>query len=243
MYTNQRKPALKWHCTDRCKPLLERDISAIIEVRQYFDVPIKELRKHLDACDSCPNNHYMTRSLHVEEINQEHEHDFCDNPYVTIIVKKDENNVEKYFKYSEIVYEKIGHPILCSGNDTDYKSMLHILCTASVHYPLLRRLLRHFYVARNAHLTIDIIDSSLSDGNIAQLINLKINEADETEFDNVYYAINDGEKDDPFRILNLDSVLYFQYSNAIDEFKKALSDQAVNACCSCESLLRKKVCH
>uniref|UniRef100_A0A1X7SYX9 Uncharacterized protein n=1 Tax=Amphimedon queenslandica TaxID=400682 RepID=A0A1X7SYX9_AMPQE len=97
--------------------------------------------------------------------------------------------------------------------------MLHILHNASVHYPLLRCLLKHFYVARNAHLTIDIIDSSLADSDIAQLIKLKISEADETEFDNVYYAIND---------------------DAIDEFKKALSDQAVNACCSCERLLRKK---
>uniref|UniRef100_A0A1X7TJ06 Uncharacterized protein n=1 Tax=Amphimedon queenslandica TaxID=400682 RepID=A0A1X7TJ06_AMPQE len=106
--------------------------------------------------------------------------------------------------------------------------MLRILHNASVHYPLLRRLFKHFYVARNAHLTIDIIDSSLADGDVAQLIDLKINEADDTEFDNVYYAINDGE-DDSFRIPNLDTVLYFQYSDAIDEFKKALSN--------------KKVCH
>ena len=34
--------------------------------------------------------------------------------------------------------------------------------------------------------------------------------------------------------------MYFQYSDAIDEFRRALSDQAVNACCSCERLLRKK---
>ena len=34
----------------------------------------------------------------------------------------------------------------------------------------------------------------------------------------MYYAINDGEEDDPFRIPNLDTVLYFQYSDAIDEF-------------------------
>ena len=39
---------------------------------------------------------------------------------------------------------------------------------------------------------------------------------------------------------NLDTVLYFQYSDAIDEFKRALSDQAVNVCCSCERLLRIK---
>uniref|UniRef100_A0A1X7T2V7 Uncharacterized protein n=1 Tax=Amphimedon queenslandica TaxID=400682 RepID=A0A1X7T2V7_AMPQE len=43
----------------------------------------------------------------------------------------------------------------------------------------LRRLSKHFYVARNAHLTIDIIDSSLAEGDIAQLSNLKISEADE----------------------------------------------------------------
>uniref|UniRef100_A0A1X7UCP9 Uncharacterized protein n=1 Tax=Amphimedon queenslandica TaxID=400682 RepID=A0A1X7UCP9_AMPQE len=53
--------------------------------------------------------------------------------------------------------------------------MLRILHNASVHYPLLRRLLKHFNVARNANLTIDIIDSSLADGNIAQLIDLKTN--------------------------------------------------------------------
>ena len=49
------------------------------------------------------------------------------------------------------------------------------------------------YVARYAHLTIDNIDSSLADNDIAQLQKLKISEADEIEFDNVYYAINDGE--------------------------------------------------
>ena len=219
MYTNKRKPTLKWHCTDRCKPLLESDVSSIIEVRRYFDEPIKELRKHLDACDNCPNNHYMTRSVHLEEIDQVHEYDYCDNANVTVIVKRDENCVEKYFKYSEIVCKRIGHPIMCSNNDTACKSMLRILCSASVHYPLFRCLLKHIYVARNAHLTIDIIDSSLADGDIAQLVKLKISEADETEFDNVYNAINDGEEDDPLRIPNLDTVLYFQYSDAINEFK------------------------
>ena len=200
MYTNKRKPTLKWHCTDRCKPLLEFDISSIIEVRRYFDEPIKELRKRLDASDNCPNNHYMTRFVHVEEIDQVHENDFCNNTNVTVIVKKDENGVPKYFKYSETVCERIGHPLMCSSNDTECKSMLRILRTASVHYPLLRCLLKHCYVAKNAHLTIDIIDSSLADGDIAQLVKLKISEANETEFDNVYYAINDGEEDDPFRI-------------------------------------------
>uniref|UniRef100_A0A1X7V7T3 Uncharacterized protein n=1 Tax=Amphimedon queenslandica TaxID=400682 RepID=A0A1X7V7T3_AMPQE len=139
----------------------------------------------------------MTRSQHVEEIDHVYKHDLCDNSNVTVIVIKDENNVAKYFKYLEIVCERIGHPIVCSSNDTDYN-----------------------------------IDSSLADGDIAQMINLTINEANETEFD-VYYAINDGEEDQ-CRIPNLNTVLYFQYSNAIHEFKKGLSDQAVNVCCSCQ---------
>uniref|UniRef100_A0A1X7TDM2 Uncharacterized protein n=1 Tax=Amphimedon queenslandica TaxID=400682 RepID=A0A1X7TDM2_AMPQE len=33
MYANKRNPTVKWHCRDRCKPLLESDISSIIEVR------------------------------------------------------------------------------------------------------------------------------------------------------------------------------------------------------------------
>uniref|UniRef100_A0A1X7VYE5 Uncharacterized protein n=1 Tax=Amphimedon queenslandica TaxID=400682 RepID=A0A1X7VYE5_AMPQE len=116
MYTNKRKPTLKWQCTDRGKPLLEIDISSIIEVRRYFDELINELRKHLDACNNCPNNHYMTRSLHVKKIDEVHDMIFCDNANVTIIiVQKDENNVEKYFKYSEIVCERIGHPMMCSN--------------------------------------------------------------------------------------------------------------------------------
>uniref|UniRef100_A0A1X7SJ09 Uncharacterized protein n=1 Tax=Amphimedon queenslandica TaxID=400682 RepID=A0A1X7SJ09_AMPQE len=51
--------------------------------------------------------------------------------------------------------------------------MLRILRNASVHYPLLRCLLKHFYVARNAQLTIDITDSSLAEGDRAQLTNLE----------------------------------------------------------------------
>ena len=38
----------------------------------------------------------MTRSVHVEEIDQVHEYDYCDNANVTVIVKKDENGLEKY---------------------------------------------------------------------------------------------------------------------------------------------------
>ena len=62
---------------------------------------------------------------------------------------------------------------MCSSNDTECKSMLRILRSASVHYPLLRRILKHWYVA---HVTIDVNDSSLADDDIAQFEKLKISE-------------------------------------------------------------------
>ena len=39
---------------------------------------------------------------------------------------------------------------------------------------------------------------------------------------------------------HLELVLYFQYANAIEEFKAAVTDQATYECISCERLLRKK---
>ena len=39
---------------------------------------------------------------------------------------------------------------------------------------------------------------------------------------------------------HLELVLYFQYANAIEEFKAAVTDQATYECISCERLLRRK---
>ena len=61
---------LQWLCTDRCKLLTENDIKVIIEIRQYFDEPIKLLRQHLEDCDNdCFNYHYTRVNLHQEEID------------------------------------------------------------------------------------------------------------------------------------------------------------------------------
>ena len=38
---------------------------------------------------------------------------------------------------------------MCTSNDTACKSMLHILRSASVDFPLLRRLLKHLYNVYN----------------------------------------------------------------------------------------------
>ena len=47
-----KKPEPQMLCTDRCKLLTENDIKVIVEIRQYFDEPIKLLHQHLEDCDN-----------------------------------------------------------------------------------------------------------------------------------------------------------------------------------------------
>ena len=52
----------KWLWTDWCKLLTENDIKAIVEIREYFDEPIKLLLQDLEDCDNdCPNYHYESK--------------------------------------------------------------------------------------------------------------------------------------------------------------------------------------
>ena len=44
----------------------------------------------------------------------------------------------------------------------------------------------------------------------------------------------------PLRWEHLELVLYFQYANAIEKFKAAVTDQATYECISCERLLQRK---
>ena len=54
---------------------------------------------------------------------------------------------------------KAGHPLLCASGM--YSTKLRILCTASVHYPSLRKLLHGVYMARKHHSTVAEIDNAL----------------------------------------------------------------------------------
>ena len=47
---------MKWACTSECKPLMDDELHAIVELKESFDKPIQEVRLALDVCDSdCPN--------------------------------------------------------------------------------------------------------------------------------------------------------------------------------------------
>ena len=235
---------LKWLCTDRCKLLTENDIKAIIEIRQYFDEPIKLLRQHLEDCDNdCPNYHYTRVNLHQEEIDSldivvdESPDDNCLMTNV-VVYSKLENNTPHCVKYTETVTELDGHPKICFSNDSKCCSKLRRLRSASVHYPNLRRLLKHFYKARKSHRTIDSIDTCLASGDVIELMKLRISENDEDQLRGTYYDTSNNKL--PLRMQHLELVLYFQYANAIEEFKAAVTDQATYECISCERLLRRK---
>ena len=129
---------LKWLCTVRCKLLTENDIKAIIEIRQYFDEPIKLLRLHLEDCDNdCPNYHYTRVNLHQEEIDSLDivvDESSDDNSLMTNVVvysKLDENNTPHCVKYTETVTELDGHPRICFSNDSKCCSKLRRLRSAS----------------------------------------------------------------------------------------------------------------
>ena len=107
-----------------------------------------------------------------------------------------------------------------------------------MHYPNLRRLLKHFYKAHKSHRTIDSIDTCLASGDVIELMKLRISENDEDQLRGTYYDTSNNKL--PLRMQHLELVLYFQYANAIEEFKAAVTDQATYECISCERLLRRK---
>ena len=54
----------RWKCTSECKALTPSEVEAIVELKQSFEKPMKELRDALDSCDDgCPNGHYSVRDL------------------------------------------------------------------------------------------------------------------------------------------------------------------------------------
>ena len=143
-----------------------------------------------------------------------------------------------YATYTETVTELDGHPRKCFSNDSKCCSKLRRLRSASVHYPDLRRLLKHLYKACRSHRIIHSIDTCLASGDVIQLIKLRISENDEDQLKGTYYDTSNSKQ--PLRMEHSELVLYFQYANAIEEFKAAVTDLETYECISCERLLRRK---
>ena len=70
------------------------------------------------------------------------------------------------------------------------------------------------------------------------MIKLGISENDEYQLKGTYYDTSNSKL--PLSMEHLELVLYFQYANAIEESKDAVTDQATYECISCERLLQRK---
>ena len=71
--------------------------------------------------------------------------------------------------------------VCCVFFDSNCKSKLRILRSASAHYPTLRSFLHAVYVARNSHLKILKLEQTLLNGDIGALI-----DASSVSFDNLF---------------------------------------------------------
>ena len=82
---------------------------------------------------------------------------------------------------------------------------------------------------------MDSIDTCLASGDVIELMKHRISENDEDQLKGTYYDTSNSKL--PLRMEHLELVLYFQYANAIEEFKAAVTTYE---CISCERLLRRK---
>ena len=97
--------------------------------------------------------------------------------------------------YSKVVHEtddcgetdmpRKGHSLLCFV-DSNCKSKLRILRSASAHYPTLRSFLHAVYVACNSHLKILKLEQTLLNGDISALI-----DASSVSFDNLLSIVEE----------------------------------------------------
>ena len=57
---------MKWVCIIKCKPLIEAEVSTIVELKEAFDKPIQEVCHALDVCDSDYPNQLCTKFAAVD---------------------------------------------------------------------------------------------------------------------------------------------------------------------------------
>ncbi len=141
----------KWKCTAECKLLTDDEVMSILKAKDFFKLPMAELRRELKNVDSgCENGHYTAACPDM-------------------------------FPSGEDVpcSQLLGHPLACASGNCH--SLLRILRAASTHYPVLRRFLFLLYRARHHHGVVHEIDTSLRATDykrLMQLVGMKENFSD-----------------------------------------------------------------
>ena len=142
----------------------------------------------------------------------------------------------EFFKPAEVL--KLGHPQPCTARTCQNK--LRLLRAASVHYPLLRRLLENVYMARCCHNFVKSIDEALHTGTFNGLCKLNgINYMELIDEDAEMY-LNEGKDKDTEALLlssaglpHIETQLQLTHAATIEEYHSKLNDDPEHACVSC----------
>ena len=134
-----------------------------------------------------------------------------------------------------------GHSLLCFV-DSNCKSKLRILRSASAHYPTLRSFFHAVYVAHNSHLKILKLEPTLLNGDISALI-----DASSVSFDNLFSRVEEHVQEEHVQHISnlekpdLEMRLRVHNAEVFADYQKAVDDYPKNVCCSCQQLHHKKI--
>ena len=135
---------------------------------------------------------------------------------------------------------KLGHPLPCSSGMCNSK--LRVLHAASVHYPVLRKLLHSVYMARKCHNTVAMVDSGLSTSDYKLLCNL----VQVSEYENLIgETVLEQDSDLPSSenvefsaegLVGIERNIEIKYASTFEPYRKKLDESPVYPCSSCERL-------
>ncbi len=132
--------------------------------------------------------------------------------------------------YERAGRQLLGHLLPCSSEGCF--SVLRAVRSAAVHYPEARSLLlRQLYEAIRINKTLTEIDEGLSEGDHELLLDILGIEDYAIFFENECIQSNS--------LANLEQQLMVKHAGVINEWLKKVSDDPVNACCSCEKLFKR----
>ena len=203
-------------CSYLCREVNDHDVAIILNIKKAFEKPLPEVREELQGIDkNCPHVHHIKPT----KINDE-----CDEMVCTELFK-------------------LGHPLPCYSGMCDSK--LLTLRAASVHYPVLRKMLYSVYMARKCHFTVAAIDSALSTSNYEDMCKLaKVQDYDQLIGERLDQDL--GEHDhssEPILasegLVDIERVLQVKHAKVFDVYREKLKDDPEYACCSCERLLTR----
>ena len=130
-------------------------------------------------------------------------------------------------------YPDRGHPLLCYNN-SGCTSKLRILRAASVHFPLLRRVVICVYAAVSAHNKLIQIDKALNQGDCVAIMSLlRISCFDDLLSNEIDLTFSNLTSPDESDIID-EADLRIRHAEIIAEYEKEINDFPSYVCCCCE---------